>query len=437
MAANDCPLLDVAAALSPFIKSRDEVASIRRELQSHLLRTLSSEETTLSSLNLNDPGFQVTEPPSASLTGVRKAYWKALQAHSQAREKYEALRAELDQIKHGKSSGPFPGDFHSSSPHDDYVTLLRQREKHRKLKVIDRALSSITPDTSSSTNALEDIVTAKLGDLPPPPVSQPSMKRDPEVEAKVMELKKAIVSTKRRADEQRTRTSPPPVNGANQHIPQGEVAGLQKALQELTIWMENQLTLIANAEANAQTSKDDHIVNGVHAEPAASMIDVEKLYDQYLEARHRLIETINDDTATEPAANGVSFDAESSGVRGIDAKSSTKTSAEILLPFMPALISAKQEEQAYLQQSSHTRKQMAAADAETANLIRRLAGESHLVQPGATQGDDWITAGIEAGSSTETFVKDQLIAGERAAQKAKTTLDSIQSLPDSLQRTVG
>lgn len=250
-----------------------------------------------------------------------------------------------------------------------------------------------------------------------------------------MELKKAIVSTKRRTAEQKTRTSPS-INGTRQPTSQGEIAGLQKALQELTAWMENQLTLIANAEADAQDVRDDSLTDGTPADSQASMEDIEVLYEQYLETRQQLVETVNDDAIAKPNTNGLSFDSQSSGSRIFDIKTSTKSSAEVLLPFIPTLIAAKQTEQALLQQTSHTRKQVTAAEDDMSYLIERFAGESHLVQPGAAQGQDWAVAGIEAAKATEDFIKGRLDTGEHAVHTGKATLDTIQNLPQSMDRVV-
>jgi hypothetical protein len=438
MAAEECPLPEVAAALSPFIKSRDEVTSIRRNLQNHLQAELRDNETKLSSISLTSPGVRVTNPPAGSLTGVRKAYWKALLSHTQAQEKYEALRAELDSIKHSKNATTASESSTGNSSNDGYMTLLRQREKYRKLKVIDRALSNIDPsDGGSSTKDLDDLVKAKSGETPMPPSNQPSLKRNPEVDAKLMELKKAIVSTKRRAEEQRARVSSPSMDGVDRPSPQSEVAGFQKALQVLTVWMEDQLTLIASAEADTQSASEEPTTNGVYDESQVSMTDIERLYEQYLEARQQLIDTVNDDEEAEANGSKFSFDMETSGARGLDSRASTKSSAEILLPFMPALIAVKQEEQALVQQSSHNRRQMAVSEDEMANLIRRFAGESHLVQPSATQGKDWVTAAAEAGATAGKFINDRLVAGEQAAERAKDTMSAIQSLPEALRGVAG
>jgi hypothetical protein len=372
------------------------------------------------------------------LTGVRKAYWKALQAHTQAQEKFDALRAELDQIKYNQRAKGNTDPSGSSSPNESYITLLRQREKHRKLKVIDRALSTISSsDDGSSLNTLEDMVKSKTDEIPTPPTSQLSFNRSPEVEAKLMEHKKAIVSTKRKTEEQRARMSSPPANGVHQATSKGEIAGLPKALQELTVWMEHQLTLIANAEADAQSAQTDQTTNAIHPESQISIEDIESLYEQYLETRQRLIETVNDDATAESSSNGFSFYTETSGARGLDAKAPTKSSAEILLTFVPALIAAKQEEQALVQQTSHTRKQMAVAEDEMASVIRRYAGESHLVQPSATKGGDWTVAAGEAGAATEKYIKERLTHGQQSVQSAEATLDLIRSLPQSLQSAVG
>src|ERR1700761_6761094 len=103
MDIDDCPLPEVAEALRPFIRPREEVTNIRRGLQAHLQNQLRANGATVSSIDLASPGTVVLDTPSNSLSGVRKAYWRALKAHNAAQSKYDALRAEIDQLQRVKS----------------------------------------------------------------------------------------------------------------------------------------------------------------------------------------------------------------------------------------------------------------------------------------------------------------------------------------------
>ena len=439
MTTQDCPLPEVAEALSPYIKSREDVTKIRQGLQNYLQSQLQTQGVSSSSLNVAASYGSELDSPPPRLTGVRKAYWRALQAHSAAQAKYDALKTELDQLKHNKTAhSGNEGVRNANSIDESYIALLRQREKYRKLKVIDRALSEInSTDSETPTNNLDDIVKKKIGDLPTPPSTQPSFSRSPEVESKVMELKKAVVSTKRRAEQQGNSSTTNSANGTNDATPQAEIAGLQSALQELTSWMEDKLTLIASAEMEAQSAGDGQTPNGTSAKSPISTEDIEALYEQYLDARQRLIHTVNDSPAADADASAAGFDFEHSRSKSVDpSKSAPKSSAESVLPYIPSLVAAKQEEQSLFQQTTYVRRQLSAAEEQTASLIRRLADESHLVQPGASHGKDWVVASKNAGAATEEFIRQRLAVGETSVGSAEETLEAIESWPESLNRVV-
>ncbi|KAK3709253.1 hypothetical protein LTR37_010991 [Vermiconidia calcicola] len=436
----DCPLPEVAVALGPFIKPRREVASIRRGLHTYLQTQLRTDGTPVSSVNLAQTGLSLPHSPPQALSGVRKAYYKALVAHTAAQAKYDALRVELEQTKHNQSAPETNEDNRASTSfNDSYIALLRQKEKHRKLQVIDDTFSRIL-STSGETSTLDDMIRRKIGDLPTPPSAQPSLNRNSEVEAKMMELKKAVVSSKRRVDDQRMRGVTHAANGAGgTYSPQAEIARLQKALQVLTGWMENQLTVIASAEPESQQDAATPVQKRAASKSQASTEDVETLYEDYIDARQRLVQTVNDhrDTNSEPGADDFGFDLDNRSSRSPSrAKASTKSAAETILPHIPALVAAKQEEQTLIQQSAYIRRQLSAAEDETARLIQRLAHESHLVQPGASSGSDWAEAARETGSMTEQFVNQRLEVGVGSIDAAENELRSIRALPSTLDGLV-
>ena len=435
MDLDNCPLPEVAEALGPFIKPRNEVSAIRLRMHKYLQDQLQDADTPLSSINLTSPALTRPDPPPAALSGVRRAYWKTLQAHATAQAKYDALRTELEQLKRQRPEAQDRGETDStSSINENYVPLLRQRERYRKLKVLEKAVTNINlAGGGVSSNSVDDVVKKRLADLPTPPGTQPSLNRSPEVEAKIMELKKAVVSNKRRADERSAKTPELGINGDNEITPLAEIAGLQKALQELTSWMENQLTLIASAEAESQPAPETSVQNCSEKKPPLSTENVESLYEKYLEARQRLVETVNEPPEVRADTYITDFVSNVRSSKGADlSKAAVKSPAETMLPYISTLLGLKQEEQALMQQNSYIRHQVSTAEADTERLIRRLADESHLVQPSAKQGKDWAEAARETGEATDEVVTGRLDAGEASASSAKQTLESIRKLPQSL-----
>lgn len=431
MAHQDCPLPEVGEVLAPYIKSREEAAAIRQTLQSHVQSQLRSNDVPLSSVNLTTaPSFRLESPP-ARISGVRKTYWKALQAHNEAQAKYDALRSDLEKLKHQRPSLGGKENQTLTAVNEDYIPLLRQREKQRKLKAIETAHASIASAAGDlATAALDDIVKKQIGEPPIPPSSPLSSDRSSDAESKILELKRALISTKRRVEERQMNVASPKINGAGGFSPQMEIAGLQNMLQELTAWMETQLTIIASSEASeppngspARISASDDISN--------STTGIEPLYQKYVEARERLVKTVNNPSkASFDHVDNLISDAPNPR----DPEPSSKSSAEILLPYIPILLAAKQEEQALMQQSAYVRRHVAASESATDRLLRRLADESHLVQPGASSGGDWAEAAREASDATKSFVKARVQAGEASVNSADEALDGIKFMPASLDR---
>ncbi|KAK4550205.1 hypothetical protein LTR36_003172 [Oleoguttula mirabilis] len=428
MTPADCPLPEVAEALGPFIKPRSEVARIRQELQSHVAKQIGGGDASVSSVMLADPHDVQTSRPSSALSGVRKAYLKALQAHATAQSRYDALKADLDRLS-GSSSGPRDPKATGSSPvSDSYVSLLRQRERQRKLQVIDHAFSRINGAGKDATNGhLDDLTRQRAGDLPTPPTARaPAFHERANVDGRVLQLKKAVLATKRQTG---SSNAPAQANVTTRSGPEAEVTGLQSALNELTGWMEQQLAIIGDAESESQPVPSTPIANGHNAPEAVSLEDIGALYEQYLAARQRLIETVNMPPESDLPSDAVAI-TNGNALKEVDKRT---TPADTLLPYIRSLTTAKQEEQSLLQQSAHIRRQISSAEAETARLVARLADESHLVHPGAARGRDWAEAASDASTATERFAMQRVQAGEAAAVVAKKALVDIGDVPTMLE----
>lgn len=436
MEIRDCPLPEVVSALGPFIKSRDEVAAIRRNLQAYLQKQLPGDgETPLTAARLVAPRENDLGDPPPALMGVRKAYWKALQANQAAQAKYDALKADLEALKRP----PLEPDTDQPSINDTYIPLLRQKEKLRRLKVLERAYSSLSTLPSES---LDDQLKSRLGAQPTSPSGQTptsNSRKAPEVESKLLDLKKAALTVKSRVKNQEARNavakaSLPP----NEELPNAaRIAGLQKALQELTVWMEEMLGVIADAEAEAPnlTAPTPHEANGtpVKTGPKADLEDIETAYEHYLDTRRKLVQQASTPPSDEDEDSEPLFPPSRSPNASKPAHSKPSP-AELLLPLIPQLASLKSQETALLNQKSYLRRQLAASEDETARLIQRLAGESHLVQPGANSGADWAGASREAAAETEKVVLERIKVGEEWSGKARAAMATIEDVPEAIEQ---
>ena len=154
MAVPLCPLPSVAQALEPYLKPRHEVTRIRNELHGHLHRHVQQDGAPLTAVSLTSPrdSLPQSEIP-ATISGVRRAYLRALQAHAAAQARYDALKADLSALSDTKE--PFAAS--SSAPsavNESIVPLLRQREKRRRLEVIEQTYTAVVASGGGIVTAL-------------------------------------------------------------------------------------------------------------------------------------------------------------------------------------------------------------------------------------------------------------------------------------------
>ena len=428
MATKDCPLPEVAEALGPFVKPRDEVARIRQELQAYLQKQTGILNTPLSSINLTLPSEVQPNPPSAALSGVRRAYLQALRAHATAQEKYDSLKEDLEHLTAPSEDSSLSKEG-CSVVNESLVPLLRQREKQRKLKAIEHAFSGVTATGKDTIDIHPDeLVRQKAGDLPTPPTAQqPAFSDKPNVEAKVLDLKKALLAKKQKADQ--ARAPPPEPNGHSSPGPEAQVAGLQAALNELTVWMEEQLAIIGTGESEGPDAPPTPSTNGHGASEPVNMDDIEALYEDYIDAREHLIATVNNPPSA-PSPPQAHATPNGASKNSTDRRGSP---AEALLPYIHRLASMKLQEQSRSQQSSYLRRQVSTAEADNQRLVARLADESHLVEPGSSRGRDWAEAGREAGKATTEGALRRVENGKKAITDAAGLLNGIRDAPKILE----
>ncbi|KAK3675847.1 hypothetical protein LTR78_004488 [Recurvomyces mirabilis] len=427
-----CPLPQVAQALEPYIKSRHEVTRIRNELHGHLHKHAQQDGTPLTAMNLTSPrdALPQKEIPT-TISGVRRAYLKALQAYTAAQGRYDSLKADLDALNDTSKSSTQLG--HSpSAVNETLIPLLRQREKRRRLEVIEQTYSAVIASGGDvMTTHLDDIIKNHAGEVPTPPIQNPpSFGEKPDVASRILQLKKDVLSTKH-AINRVSASQPDHVSNRSTTGNNSDVAGLQEALNVLTSWMETQLATIGDAEADAQHYQS--IPNDHEQSSTVSIEDISTRYDDYITARTKLLHTISKPST--PAHEPTSWSTPSNAGDATK-QDNNKSAAEILLPLLPALTGLKTQEQSLLHQSSHLRKLLLASEAQTQQLIMRLSEESHLVRPGAVRGKDWAEAAAQADSDTASYVQGRVGEGERRAIEAEEMLERVRGMPELVGQVV-
>lgn len=438
-----CPLpKEVAEALQPYIKTRQEVEHVRRGLQASF---------PVSTLDTARKSYSETPEPGG-LTGVRKAYLQALQAHRVAQERYDALKTELEQLSR---SEPTPGGAQGNTTAfltESYVPLIRQRERRRKLAIVEKTLAKITAAGGDTVvESFDKVAKREVGELPHPPSTSGYADRELESDYDLTRLKKAILSTKRELEEHEELSAQANGIAEGDINPHADLKALQKTHSELTAWMENQLAMISDVDSTKDGSSSTYSAaeNSAGEEAAFSLSDIENLYKQYLDSRQRLLRVVshqerqNSSPSSSPDTarrRSTSPTTPTTTTTTLDSDPSLPAPSELILPYLSRLTSTKQTSQSLSQQTTHLRRQLTLAETQTQDILTRLADESHLVQPehhhhrrrgggGAPQGQDWREAAEEAREATVNIVKKRVESGNSFAEQAVQTLESIHGLP--------
>lgn len=437
--AAPCPIPHVSQALDPYILPRPSVSSIRQSLHSHLERQLRLEATqTLSVANITNPPLTQTLPePPASVTGVRRAYWRALRAHQVARERYEGLRAELDVVARNAGGAAAGGAEKDEGEGGDLMVLLRARERRRKLGAVEKAVGAVERAGEGVVGAkIDDVVKKAVGDVPVLPSQRGLVGGGggggrEEGEMRVVELKKAILKAKSTIESCERQDSEAERQGSGI----SELHALQQARNELIGWIETQLALIgdAQAEESNDTSSPTKSTEDEETGAIASPAEILQLYDRYLEARDTLLDTVQQPHDISPLAPAPVSPKQTRAEQDTDPATKTATA---LLPFISPLLATQSAEQALIAQAAYVRRQVTLADSTSEKLLRRHAEESHLVHPGASRARDWARAGEEAGEATRDYVLAKAKVGEIASKEAESMVGRLEGITGGLERLV-
>jgi hypothetical protein len=421
---SNVPLPAVVEALRPYIRSRQEVDQIRQSVRA------SSGTTTI---NIST-GISLPDQEPASLPSVQRAYWKALQAHRQAQAKYEALKTEVDQLSAAQSPGNEPPNIEPDLLRESYLPLLKQKEKQRKLATLERTFLRIQSLGGDAViDSFDNVVRKEIGEVPYPPNAStfPERDLDSHTGPDLTQLKQAILGAKRKCDVHQKLIQDIDSSASAVLDPHTELQALQNAHNELTLWMETQLALISDVDPSTESGTASPIsaLENFGLRPGE---DIASLYEQYLDARQKLLETI----LHPESAETIPIDAPALQRRNSQKETEPRVPSEALLPYITRLVALRQQEQQLQQQASYVRRQMANAEEDTQTALARLVDESHLVPPGLdprnVSGQDWLKAASSDAAATKSSTLERLAAGLTSAKSASAALAGIKGLPDSL-----
>ncbi|KAI5240264.1 hypothetical protein E4T43_06220 [Aureobasidium subglaciale] len=415
---DQCPLPELAEALGPYIRSREEVTKIRRGIDFLLTQFVHDENVPISKATLSVAETSAQSAINTPFNGVRRAFMQALNARQKAQSQYDALKAEFGLLQS-------PADKRENTetkgdPVADTVAIIRQRQRRDKLLVIDNALDNLEKVRHSSPYAdPSELLNGMQAQIPPPLAQQSHDESLAEVHSHIFELQKAVLRA------QSNIQSKPHINHAKDtNLEDWKRAyALRRARDDLIAWIEGELARLSEDEDHMDPDLEMPADTG-----AESLEDIkttlQNLYDKYINSRQQLLRVLNTD-----------YRAKSGGVRPVldrqqsatsDPQSSNAGLASTILPFIEILRPTAQDEAALMQHTSYLRRQVTTVSAETEQLLIRLSDESHMVRPGTSHTASWTEAAKDARTRDADIINPHLGIGETSIGSVREILASAQ-----------
>lgn len=388
------PLPQVAQSLDPYIKTRQEALRIRRILSVFLAQNIDgTKPLSRASLAVPSEDARIQRiPPEVS--GIRRKYLKALQAHVKAREEYEVLvqgpdedtlkvmRQEQQQI-----------DDEASAHIATYLDLLQAQRKYQKLSILQDYLNLLAQKDAAQSNYLTAESVSNDISQPPDLLSTASAERssgitlsEDTIQASTLRLQKAVLFAQNAVEKERqllAQVKNEQNYGANSgntscSDPSTEIFALSETRDELISWIERKL---AEGSQSEESLDKDSVVD---RERTSVEVDqrkkaIEAKYEDYLQTRKSLIDLMSERRAL-PTHKLVKKQ-EDARLHPKSKSNETSTyEASLVLPYLTKyIIPASTAQRGFLQQESHLSKTLADQSRETEKVLHRLGDESYLL----------------------------------------------------------
>jgi hypothetical protein len=413
-----CPLPELAEALRPYIRPREEIAEIRRGIDSFLSQHIKDDNVPISKVTLSLAETSAQSTLNSPFNGARRAFMQALIARQKAQSQYDALKAELDLLQHTPKETE-DGNT-KDNPVADTVALIRQRQRRDKLLVIDKALDDLEKVRHTSRYVdPSELLNGMQSQIPPPLAQQSQDESLAEAQSYVFELQKAVLRAQSTIQSTpRARASQPPITEEWKRV-----YALRRARDELVARIEDELSKLSEDEDHIDPDLD--MPGSSEAESLDEIrTTLSDLYNRYITSRERLVQILNTQNKTD--SESVKPIPERQQSTSNDDPSNSAALASAVLPYIGILRSTAQEEAALMQHISYLRRQITTVSAETEQLLVRLSDESHMVRPGTSHTAAWAEAARDARNSDKDVIHSRLVTGETSIDGARKVLASTQ-----------
>lgn len=439
-------------AISPFVRSRQKAAHIRRVLTLHLKSHVEGNNgnTLTTPISLVNSSTALL-PSAAKSHGLHKEYLRALKANVKAQQDYDRLSKQLS-----KSSDKQAEDV-SLTP---YLSLVKQRQKLERLRILQNYVENLSSKGSAVTSFLDEPAASTSG-LPRLPadginsashsapstlVNLPDLIQD--LEKDVLRSKITLQSEKKllekvQADQKRAQR-----RMSVSHAPNSQqiMKALDKTRNALITWVEDELGKAGDISDGASEPAPEAVSDKMIEE---AVDEVRAKYAKYLEARRRFISA-----AGKPIIPLAQATADESGdVATAASATANDEMVRLMTPYLAELLAVQEEQKSLTQQRSHLITSLAKHNKETLQVFDRLAEESHLLAkyPAPTVGmastfasemgvavkenpgvghkaKEWTQAAESAGLDTMESVCISVDEGRAAIEEARKVLDSLEDM---------
>ena len=377
----------------PDIENRHEILRVRRVLSAYLAQNISG-SISLSATILGVPSEDTRVrriPPEVS--GLRKNYLEALQAHIKAREEYEralqgsdeaslsAIRQEQHEIEIGASASV-----------TNHLNLLRAQRKYQKLRIIQDYLDLLAqkdaakPDYLSMTSILKEVAPAP--ELPSIISEGKSHYGGSESQKNIknltLRLEKAVLRAQNSLEKEKRLLaqvkSEQKSEGSskNSDLPKtsSQIFALSQTRDELVSWIEQRL-----AQGNQVEDKPEKLPDPNRVEVPVDIDErkkaIETKYEDYLHARKSLLALASAKRAPSPQLSRANLAAPHQQTKSQETQ---PREANVILPYLTShLIPASSAQKGSLKHESYLAKILADQDREKIKVLEKLADESHLL----------------------------------------------------------
>lgn len=389
------PLPEVVKSLSPFIKTRQEALRIRRVLSHYVasnIEELPAGVLLPTSLAVPGEDAQVKKIPS-EVSGLRRSYLKALQAHAKARKEYTQLTRDSFGGTNGVRSKKYQDEEDSRESVATYLALTKKQRKYEKLRILQDYLdilsqkSAARPDYLEMNSILEGVVPHPETFQIPVLYTKSSPTSETDSQTLTTRLEKAVLFAKTALDNQKRLLTKIKEDQNSQRISgqtattvgtETKIKALSCTRDELISWIEEHLAKTSqpsDAADKLPTSNNKSAPLNIEKRKK----EIQDRYKDYLEARKSLVGLVSSsDTHPLKDTDIEAEDAEPDSQEQI--VESNRHEASSVLPYLTEyLLPAANARNSFLRQESHISNTLTSQNQVTVQVLERLAEESHLL----------------------------------------------------------